>query len=89
MEHCKHFWLAPDGWVVSDGLECCSHQIINNFGCRGATEILLTVLKTRLNCAFDEQAIRWKPVLMKTHFDENPFQWKPTPPQESWKKYKY
>jgi hypothetical protein len=57
MLHHLSFHAAPDGWVVSDGLECCSHQIINNFGCRGVTEILLTVLKTTLNCAFDEKAI--------------------------------
>jgi len=36
-------------WDVSDGLECYSHSIINNFGCRSATEILLTVWKTRYN----------------------------------------
>ncbi len=39
-------------------------------GCRSATEILLTVLKIRNNCAFDEQAIRQKAVLMERHFDE-------------------
>ncbi len=43
---------------------------INNFGCRSATEILLTVLKIRNNCAFDEQVIRRKAVLMKRRFDE-------------------
>jgi hypothetical protein len=46
------------------------HLVINNFGCRSATEILLTVLKIRNNCAFDEQAIRWNTVSMKRRFDE-------------------
>jgi hypothetical protein len=45
--------------------------IINNFGCRSATEILLTVSKIRNNCAFDEQAIQSKAVSMKRHFNEN------------------
>jgi hypothetical protein len=67
-------------WLHCIMVDCLFIKATLDFGCRSATEILLTVLKTRWNCAFDEQASRWKAISMKRRFDEKALHWKGTPP---------